>query len=217
MRVRHTRQAKQLYKSLLAKGQTWSRPATALDEWAEQFQLLECDFGDRERIQSVLDWFCDDGVGALFVPMVGNAESFRMKFQQIEQAMNRMATQQLRYFDDLIDYEIKDRKGGTDTQREHWRVMQRMQQQVAFVDDLAHGRIKLPQPSRNGHSRNGKPKPKGLTTLEKNRLSKYVLTSRELLWRLLMDNPANEAAFNARLMNDKQLKKRLNRYFAKGA
>ena len=177
---RHRRQARQLYDALLEREQTWTRPTGVIDdEWATAFEELERDVGDRKRIQQVLDWYCDHGCGALYVPMIGNAEGFRTKFEQLAKAMDRLDGQRLRHFDDLIQYEINERRGGTTAQKECSRVMQRVQQQVDFVDDLANGRHRLP--ALKASLRNGKAPPKAtrLTEAERELASKWVLVSRD--------------------------------------
>jgi exonuclease VII small subunit len=141
---RHRQQAKQLYNALKDRGQTWTQSAATLKEWAEAFADLEDDVEDRKRIQRVLDWYCSTGIGALFVPMAYTAQAFRTKFEQIDHARIRSKTQTLRYFDDFLDYEINERRSGTETQKECNRVLQKVQQQVEFVDALAHKRVKLP-------------------------------------------------------------------------
>ncbi|MEX2310129.1 MAG: hypothetical protein WD738_21330 [Pirellulales bacterium] len=212
MKTRHKRQANQVYQALLAKQQTWSRPASTIDEWAEQFEELEADVGDRNRIEKVLEWYCDHGIGALFVPMVGNAESFRSKFDSVEAAMNRLAGQRLRYFDKVLDYDIKERRDGTVAQKECSRVMQRVQQQIDFVDDLANGRKRLPNLKANLRNGRKPPTATALTAEEKEFASRYVLASRELLYDLLLQNPANEAKLEQRIMSDKPFMRRLERY-----
>jgi hypothetical protein len=200
MRPRYKQQSQQLYQAMLAKKQTWSRNAATLQEWAEQFEQLEQEVGSRKRIQKVLDWYCKFGCGALFVPLIGTAETFREKFQQLEGAMERLQGQQLRYFDDVVQYDIQERKTGSKAQRECSRVMQRVQQQIEYIDDLANGRTKLPKakPSRNGQASNGK------LHIE---LKDYVLASREFLWQLIVANPAAEAEWHRRIRRSRKVQK----------
>jgi hypothetical protein len=214
---RHLQQAQQLYGTLKRKGQTWSRNAATLAEWAEQFERLESTIGSRKRIQRLLDWYTTKGCGALYVPLLGNGESFRQKFEQLDQARIRLKNQTLRYFDDVLDYNIIERPTGSRAQKECNRVMQRVQQQIQFIDDLAHGRAKLPPPkaalrnghSSNGHTTNGKAT-KPLTKAERELASNYLLISREAVWQLLMQNPANQEEFTDRLRNHSP---KLNRWF----
>ncbi len=194
----HAKQAQQLYQALFHRGQTWTRNASTLSDWASQFEELLSNVGSRRRIQKVLDWYCSQGCGALFVPLIGNAESFRTKFEQIDKARKRLKGQTLRYFDDVLQYEICERQTGSQAQKECSRVMQRVQQQIEFVDDLAHGRIKLPKPkaaSRNGHTSNGK----ALTKTEKQTLADWLIVSREALFQLMMQNPVNQKALQRKV------------------
>ncbi len=207
---RHAAQATQLYEALKAKGQTWTRNAATLDEWAAEFQKLESDIGSRKRIARALDWYCNEGCGALFVPMALNAETFRSKFEQVDAARKRLKGQQLRYFDDVVKYQILPRNSGSVAQREYSACIQKVEQQIQFVDDLAHNRVKLPAVIRNGQpSSNGK-----LTKTEKERLADFCIVSRDHLLDLMMQNPEKQKEWD-QWMETSGVGKRLDAYMAK--
>ena len=186
----HKHQAQQLCKALLKRDQTWSRHQTVLDEWAEQFQELESDIGSRKRIQRLLDWYCDHGCGALFVPMIGDAQGFRIKFEQLDAAPKRLKGQQLQYFDDILDYNIQERCSGSKAQKDCNRVFQRVRQQIEYVDALAKGRVKLPK------ARKAKP----LSKRKRIVLGRVVAIDRERLWEMIWQSPAVQQEFTRRLM-----------------
>src|SRR5689334_1295703 len=102
---RHEAQAQQLYAALKRNGQTWTRDAATLATWAEVFEDLE-GTASRKRIARCLDWFCNEGCGALYVPLIGTAATFADKFELIDEARLRLKSQELRYFDDVMKYRI---------------------------------------------------------------------------------------------------------------
>lgn len=206
-KIRHKRWTNQLLKALLAKGQTWDRDDATKDSWAEDFALLESEVG-RERLERCLNWYCKDGCGALFVPLIGNAETFRCKFEQLDAARKRLRGKPLQYFDDILDYKIQSRRTGSKVQRQHARVMQKMQQRVQFIDDLAHGRAKLPpiRPTFKIHKPKQRPYSPFLAKARKRwneeqreQLDKLLEVDRDVMWKLLMENPTNQAAFHNHL------------------
>lgn len=206
MKRKYIRQAKQLYKALKQKGQTWTRNRAQLTGWAVEFQeMREDEEISAKRIQRVLDWYCEHGIGALYVPLVGTAESFRARFDDVDEARERLADQELHYFDDYLDYRFSVGRG-TPIQREYRQVMQKVEQQIQYVDDLAHNRVKPPK--RKAKAKRLKVEPK--------LLRRMVIVDREYLWGLLMLVPGAAQEFQNRLKRD-GLHKRIARHFDQSA
>jgi hypothetical protein len=200
MNKRFKQQANQLYEALRTRGQTWTRNKATINEWADCFEEL-AEERNRKRVQKVLDWYCDHGCGAVYVPLLGGAEAFRDKFDQLTKVMKRMENQPLRYFDDILDYRITATHGSP-IQREHQTVVQKVQQQIAFIDDLCHGRAKLPAVKAAMRKEKKSDEEKPLTKKELERLSRLVIVDRDVLWSLLMQVPGSGAF---RIQSDTEL------------
>lgn len=200
----YRRQAKQLYRALKARGQTWTRTRAQLTAWADQFrELREDEEVSAKRIQRALDWYCERGVGALYVPLVCTGEAFRERFDELDEARKRLKDQTLRYFDDVLDYRFSTCRG-TPIQCEYRKASEKLQQQIELVDDLANSRVKLPKVKKQ--------KAVERPSKEEQRvLRRLLIVDRELVWRLLMDVPGAAEGFERRLKKA-GLHKRIRRY-----
>ena len=201
MQSLHKNRAKQLYKALRSRGLTWYQDIMELLVWAEHFRDLENQGIDPKRLQRVLDWYCKEGMGAIYVPLAGNASTFCRKFEQIEGAKDRSKGQTLQYFDDVMefDYDL--------VANERQACLYKVAQIVQFVDDLAHGRVKLPRKSRVGKTKLKKP------------MTVYLCLNTEVIdlmdWaKRLRPNPQLDLEF-AKYLKQKGWFKRVNKHFAK--
>ena len=128
----------------------------------------------------VLDWYCQHGCGALYVPIVGTGESFCDRFDAIAESRSNLRNQQLIYFDDVLQYRFRKIQGSR-VHQEYQQVSQRIEQQIKLVDDLVHKRRRLP-----------KAKPKAKATIRKQQreqLRELLIVDRDILWRLVMERP----------------------------
>lgn len=210
MKRKYIRQAKQLYKALKQKGQTWTRTRAQLTGWAVEFQeMREDEEISAKRIQRVLDWYCQHGIGAIYVPIACTGESFREKFDDIDEARKRLKGQPLRYFDDVLNYRYSVYRG-TPTQREYRKASEKVQQQVELVDDLAHGRAKLPKEKKR------KAATERPTKKQQRMLRRLLIIDREILWSVLMDVPGAAASFDRQLV-EARVHRRWRRFLKRSA
>lgn len=206
MKKRFVRQARQLYRALKRRGQTWTRSSETLHGWARRFETLEFwDDVSRKRIQRVLDWYCKVGIGAIYCPIACTGDSFCDRFDEIEDARENLKSQAIRYFDEVLTYKIRPTRG-SERQQECKRVCQKIEQQVEFVDALKHGRKKLPKANPVA-----KPRAK-----ERKQLRRLLIIDRDLLWDLLMQQPGQAEAFTD-LLAEKGVFKKLARWASRRA